>query len=118
MKDELIIELQYQPAWGFAERAKRSCQEAFTLSTPFKIGDPALLALLYSSFALEAFVDEELIKRVTEAQYTPLYSHSVSVTSRWMLAATLVCASTNPDSVIAQQQLRGECQDKGNYGLL
>lgn len=54
MNDELTIELQYQPAWGFAERAKRSCQEASTLSTPFKIGDPALLALLYSSFSLEA----------------------------------------------------------------
>ncbi len=117
MKESLEIVATHEPAWSFATAAASWAEKAKSLQGPFYIGEPARLALIYSALSLEAFVDEQLVRRVPEPQYAPLYRKGLSLTQRWEQAAALL-VTPDPDSQAALGRLKSECQDKGNYGLL
>lgn len=117
IRESTVAVLKYEPAWSFAESARRRYAEVPKLPPPYHIGEASLLVFIYSTLSLEAFISEALVSRQPEDRYLPLLDRKVHLTSRW-IEGSVLCAGKSNSCQSALEDIRNECSDLGNYGLM
>jgi hypothetical protein len=113
------VSYDYKPATVFARRARGWYGRVLTLENEHGTGEPALLVLLYSVMALEAFLDEQLDARLgTDGRKEFLVEHKYSpLTVRWSSAVKRL-AKIDLQAQGSLQDIEAACKDNGRFGLL